>query len=69
MLENNQRKSDDGDHETASERLKRLLAESKNEQPVESLGDLARPDKPKSKNLDDTSPIRVSKSKASDINN
>ena len=67
MLENDQRKSDKGDHETASERLKRLLAEAKNEQPVESLGDLARPEKAKSMNLDDTSPIRVSKSKVSDI--
>ena len=59
MLENDQPKSENGDHETASERLKRLLAEAKNEQPVESLGDLAKPEKSKSKNLDDTSPIRV----------
>ena len=63
MSENDQQNSDNGDQETASERLKRLLREAKNEQPVESLGDLAKPDKMKSRNLDDTSPIRISKSK------
>jgi len=67
-VENDQRKSENGDHETASERLKRLLEEAKNEQPVESLGELAKPEKSRSKSLDDTSPIRVLKNNAPDLN-
>jgi len=68
MLEKDQRKSENEDHETAGERLKRLLSDAKNEQPVESLGDLAKTEKLKSKNLDDTSPIRISKGKEPEIN-
>ena len=67
MLDNNQRKPENKHQETASERLKRLLAESKNVQPVESLRDLAKPKKTPSKKLDDTSPIRVFKKKISDL--
>ena len=67
MLENDQRKSNNEHQETASERLKRLLAESKNDQPVESLGDMAKPEKKASKKLDDTSQIRVSNKKISDL--
>jgi penicillin-binding protein 1C len=67
MLENNQPKPDNKHQETPSERLKRLLAEAKNEQRVDSLGDLAKQDKTRLTKLDDTSPIRISKSDKSNL--
>ncbi len=73
MLEKNQRKADKEEQETVGERLKRLLDDTKNEQAVESLSDLTKPEKVSAKMLEDTSPIRVSNFKtpdfASDINN
>ena len=66
-MDNNQHNAENSHKESASERLKRLLAESGKEQPIESLGDLAKPDekaeseKPESKKLEDTSPIKVSR--------
>jgi penicillin-binding protein 1C len=45
---------------SASARLKRLLETTKNEQPVESLRDLTKPENDKTlENLDDTSPIQI----------
>ena len=67
MVENNQRKPDKKIQESASERLKRLLVEANKEQPIESLGDLAKPDNPKAKNLDDTAPIQIPENKISDV--
>lgn len=64
-MDNNQHNTENSRKETASERLKRLLAESGKEQPIESLGDLAKPDekaeseKLESEKLEDTSPIKV----------
>jgi len=66
-VENDQRKSENGNKETASDRLKRLLEEAKNEQPVESLGELTKLEKLRSRSLEDTSPIRVPKNNAPDI--
>ncbi len=60
-----QDKPENNHQETASERLKRLLAESKNEQPVEPLGSSQKSDKIPSEKLDDTSPIIVSSENAS----
>lgn len=67
MLENGQRNSDNKHLETASERLKRLLSEAKNEQQINSLGDLANPENSQSKKLDDTAPIQVVNKNASDF--
>ena len=66
-MDKDQRKSENRHQETASERLKRLLAEAKKEQPIESLGDLAKPEKTISKKLEDTSPIQISNEKISNL--
>ncbi len=67
MAEFDQRKPEAGDSESAGERLKRLLDETRDEQPVESLGELTKKEMLKSKNLDDTSPVRVTKHKTPNL--
>ncbi|MDP2964981.1 MAG: transglycosylase domain-containing protein [Pelolinea sp.] len=61
-MDNNQHEPGNKFQETASERLRRILAATKTEQQVESLGDLEKSEvKTSPKNLEDTSPIQISR--------
>ncbi len=66
-MEKDKQEFEKGRPESASERLKRLLAETKKEQPIESLKDLENSDLSATRKLDDTSPIHISGKNKTDL--